>query len=135
MLSDKMISLLAACAVTITGLAIAVPAVAREPKPVVVTGPAPDANLIRRYVSYRDLNLATAMGKKVLVKRVGVAVREVCDEATEQSARISDLARCSSASWRDARPQIDRAVLRARQIATNGWSAIAPVTITLSIDY
>lgn len=135
MISEKTISLLAACAVTLAGLAIAVPAVAKDPKPVVVTGHAPDEIIIRRYVSYRDLNLATSVGEKILVKRVGFAVREVCDEAIEEPAIASLAKKCRSSSWRDAKPQIDRAVLRARQIATNGWSAIAPVTITLSVEY
>ena len=135
MISEKTISLLAACAVTLTGLAIAVPALAREPKPVVVTGKAPEETIIRRYVSYRDLNLATPIGEKMLVKRVGYAVREVCEEAIEEPGLAVVAMRCRSSSWRDAKPQIDRAVLRARQIATNGWSAIAPVTITLSVEY
>ena len=135
MISEKTISLLAACAVTLTGLAIAVPALARDPMPVVVTGKAPDEIIIRRYVSYRDLNLATPIGEKMLVKRVGYAVREVCEEAIEEPALAVVAMRCRSSSWRDAKPQIDRAVLRARQIATNGWSAIAPVTITLSVEY
>jgi UrcA family protein len=134
MLSEKTISLLAACAVTLAGLAIAAPAVAKEPKPVVVTGPAIDGTLVKRMVSYRDLNLATSMGQKVLVNRVRVAVRDVCDEAVGAPARPSELTRCHAQSWRGAKPQIDRAVLRARQISANGWSAIAPVSITLSVD-
>jgi UrcA family protein len=133
MLSEKSISLLAACAVTLAGLAIAVPAVAKDQKPVVVTGPEPDEQMVRRLVSYRDLNLATAAGESVLVKRVGYAVREVCYEAVEERANLSLTVACRGDSWRGAKPQIDRAVLRARQMATNGWSAIAPVTITIGV--
>ena len=133
MISEKTISLLAACAVTLAGLAIAVPAVARDPKPVVVTGPESDENVVRRYVGYRDLNLATSVGETILVKRVRVAVRDVCDEAIGAPSHDSELMNCRGESWRGAKPQIDRAVLRARQIASSGWSAIAPVTIKISV--
>lgn len=126
--------MLAACAVTIAGLAIAVPALAKGQQPVVVTGTALDETIIRRNVSYCDLNLATSMGEAILLKRARLAVRDVCGEAIEEPADISDSISCRTASWRDAKPQIDRAVLRARQIAANGWSAIAPVTITLSVE-
>lgn len=134
MLSEKTISLLAACAVTIAGLAIAVPALAKGQLPVVVTGTALDETMIRRNVSYRDLNLATSVGKAILLKRARLAARDVCGEAIEEPADISHSISCRTAFWRDAKPQIDRAVLRARQIAANGWSAIAPVAITLSVE-
>ena len=129
MLNEKLISMLAACAVTVAGIAIAAPAVAKSPKTVVVT--APDTDVPTRRVSYRDLNLLTLAGEKTLNKRVGMAVRSVCFESVGSESEFSLEYSCRRDSWAGARPQIDRAIQRARDIAQNGFSAIAPVAITI----
>jgi UrcA family protein len=132
-MSDKLTSLLAACAVTALGLAIAAPAVA-APSPVVVTGRVID-NIPIRYVSYRDLNLAQDEGQLTLVSRVKYAVKDVCAEsmAGDTFLRVA-MSDCRGESWQRAEPQINRAVQRARDIAANGWSSIAPVAITISVQ-
>jgi UrcA family protein len=130
-MSEKFTSLLAACAVTFVIFAASAPAAA-QPRPIVVTGA--DSDLPVRYVSYRDLDLAKAGDEQILVKRVGYAATDVCTESVSNLATPGyEYMTCRSHAWRGARPQIDRAVLRARQIATNGWSAIAPVAIAISI--
>ena len=129
MLNEKLISMLAACAVTVAGIAIAAPAVAKQPKTVVVT--APDADIPTRRVSYRDLNLVTLAGERTLNRRVGQAVRSVCFESVGTEAAFQLEFSCRKESWDGARPQIARAIQRARDIAQNGYSAIAPVAITI----
>jgi UrcA family protein len=130
-MSEKFASLLAACAVTVAIFAAASPASAQS-RPIVVTGVESDIPV--RYVSYRDLDLARSADERTLVKRVRVAATDVCAESVSLLAAPGyEYITCRSHAWRGARPQIDRAVLRARQIAANGWSAIAPVAISISV--
>ena len=131
-MSEKLTSLLAACAVTALGLAIAAPAVA-APSPVVVTATSEDIPI--RYVTYRDLNLVNAAGEKTLLSRVKHAVNDVCIESVgDDMTRRFTQRDCRYNSWAGAKPQIDRAVQRAREIAANGWSSIAPVAISISVQ-
>lgn len=90
-----------------------------------------DPDAPTRFVSYRDLNLATLAGEKTLNGRVRGAVRDVCSEAVP-SSEFHIVFSCKSSAWSGARPQIARAVMRAREIASTGTSAILPVAITLS---
>lgn len=106
---------------------IAVPAEAK--RPVVVKAPADTAT---RYVTYRDLNLASAEGEKMLNRRVGKAVTGVCYEINGPSPDFHIQMSCRGEAWRGARPQIARAVLRAQQIASTGQSLIAVSAITLT---
>ena len=130
-MSEKFTSLLAACAVTLAIFAAASPAAA-QPRPIVVT--ATESDIPVRFVSYRDLDLARSADEQTLVKRVRVAATDVCTESVSLLASPGyEFMTCRSQAWRGARPQIDRAVLRARQIASNGWSAIAPVAISISV--
>jgi UrcA family protein len=130
-MSEKFTSLLAACAVTFVVFAATTPAVAQT-RPIVVTGIESDIPV--RYVSYRDLNLVQAADERTLVKRVRFAATDVCTDSVSNLATPGyEFIACKSLAWRGAQPQIERAVLRARQIATNGWSAIAPVAISISV--
>ena len=130
-MSEKITSLLAACAVTFVVFAATTPAAAQQ-RPIVVT--AVETDIPVRYVSYRDLNLARTGDEQTLVKRVRLAASDVCTESVSNLATPGfEYISCRSHAWRGARPQIDRAVLRARQIAANGWSAIAPVAIGISV--
>ncbi len=106
---------------------VAAPAEAGK-RPVVVTGPSKDT--ITRYVSYRDLNLASKAGEKTLKQRVGTTVNEICYELNEEFSVVQ--AECRRDAWSGARPQIARAVLRAQQIASTGQSLIAVSAITLN---
>ena len=82
-----------------------------------------------RYVSYADLSLATHEGKKVLYKRVGQAVKEVCPlslppEQTDGDS-IYDHIYCQQFAWQGARPQI-RSAIRAAEVGT-------PLIMTLGV--
>jgi UrcA family protein len=133
---ERSIPMLAACAVTAAGLAIAAPAVAKQ-EPVVVTATAKDIPI--RYVSYRDLNLARFEDEQRLLKRVKYAVKDVCIESSGGEAVPRDssnrliMNHCRGHAWAGAQPQVNRAVQRAREIAYNGFSTIAPVAISISV--
>lgn len=112
-------------------LGAATPAAARD-RTVVVT--ATNQGDTTRRVTYRDLNLASAPGERTLAKRVGHAVSRLCfDPAGGSRGDLHEAGVCRSAAWDGAQPQIDRAVRRAREIAANGGSAIAPVTIKVGV--
>jgi UrcA family protein len=87
---------------------------------------------VTRYVSYLDLNLASATDQSILKGRVGFAVNEVCNEAVGNRDPF-DFRDCTYDSWAGARPQIARAVRRARDIALTGSSPIAAVAITIGV--
>ena len=130
---EKFTSLLAACAVTFVVFSATAPAMAKQ-QPIVVTATTGDVPV--RYVSYRDLDLTSAKDEKLLVRRVRNATYDVCTESVPDGTAInSAFLACRTHAWRGASPQIDRAVTRARDIAVNGWSAIAPVAISISADF
>ncbi|MDP9422183.1 MAG: UrcA family protein [Pseudomonadota bacterium] len=101
---------------------------AAQNRPVVVYGEPQQANVER--VSYGDLDLAASADRKTLFGRVGSAVRNVCNFASVGVA--SDYRTCAGLAWKDARPQIDAALGRADQLASNGQSSIAAGAITIS---
>jgi UrcA family protein len=137
MLFAKALSMCAAVGITTVGVLVMSPdhASARG-RPIVVTSSS--ENLIVRRVSYADLNLASATGEKVLNRRVGSAVGSLCREATGSDTRSLNVSismiRCSDQAWTGARPQIERALQRAHEIAATGSSAIAAVAITISLS-
>ena len=119
---------LAMCGATlVAALSIAATAHAQS-QPLTVTGER--SEYVTRHVSYADLNLASATDEGILNRRVGVAVNDVCDEAVGRSNQF-DFRGCSYDAWGGARPQITRAVRRARDIALTGASPIAAVAITI----
>jgi UrcA family protein len=131
MSTSHILSFVAACAITAGGFALAAPAFSQG-REVIVKAP-PKDDIPRRYVSYSDLNLVQPAGLKTLNRRVNSAVREVCRESVGPSGDFYIEMGCRSLAWDGARPQIDRAVERALQIAANGYSNIAPVSISLSV--
>lgn len=130
----KQISVIAAMALVGAGQLAASPADAksRNGKPLTVYGQRADADAPTRRVGYGDLNLVTLAGEKTLNKRVGGAVRIVCAESVPNGELREELS-CKNFAWSGARPQIARAVMRAREIASTGTSSILPVTISLSV--
>jgi UrcA family protein len=104
-------------------------------QPVVVTATNPE-DVVSRDVAYGDLNLASAVGEQALVRRVRHAVSDVCIEAVggTRGYLLDQSDTCKAASWQGASPQVDRAIQRAHDIAANGWSAIAPVAIRISVQ-
>lgn len=119
-------ALIAATAIATT----ATPVHARPLKNVTVV--ARSGDYVVRHVSYADLNLASRPDVKILTRRVDYAVNDVCTEVAMQSYQFT-MQECAGDSWNRARPQIDRAVLRARQIAATGSSTIAAVAITVGL--
>lgn len=114
-------------------LAVAAPVSAKGP-PVYVVAP---TDIISRHIGYADLNLASTAGARALTNRVGVAVSDLCDEATggndgSMSYRFN-VHRCSGHAWDEARPQMALAIQRARDIASTGSSTIAATALTISL--
>jgi UrcA family protein len=117
-----------------TGALFAVLSPAAAKGPVYVIAP---AEVVTRHISYADLNLASVAGERALNYRVGSAVSDLCLEATggnDGSPNFKhSMKRCSSFAWNEAQPQMDRAVQRAREIASAGSSSIAAVALTISL--
>ena len=109
-------------------LLLSVPATAQQ-RPVVVYGEQDQANIER--VPYGDLNLSASADRKRLYARVGSAVRNVCD--FDAAAIVGDYRACSTAAWKDARPQIAEALDRAGQVALSGQPAGAAGALTISV--
>jgi UrcA family protein len=124
----RAISLCAAIAVTAT-----TPAFGRS-APVFVTAP---VDVVTRHISYADLNLASVAGERALQRRVGTAVTDLCLDATggnDGSPKYKlSMIHCSGEAWNGARPQMARAVQRARDIASTGSSSIAAAALTISL--
>ncbi len=130
-MSKQSTSLIAAIATTIAISAAAAPTSAQA-RPITVV--ATEERVPVRFVSYRDLKLAESADEQILVDRVRHAARDVCRESVPYNASNAILnLSCRSEAWQGARPQIARAVTRAREIAANGFSAIAPVAISISV--
>ena len=97
--------------------------------PLVVTATQTDMPTSR--VGYADLNLASRAGEKALHRRVGKAVKSVCDEAVGPSASYDIDLSCRSFAWSGARPQMALAVKRAQEISLSGVSLIGVVAIQI----
>jgi len=91
---------------------------------------APDARSTNE-VSYVDLDLATSNGEETLNRRVGYSVSWVCEQSVGLESPEYGACRKSAASL--ARPQVERAVQRAHDIATTGMSSIAGTTIIIAV--
>ena len=102
-----------------------------------VTAPSPDT--VSRHITYADLNLASAAGERTLYRRVSYGVSDLCDEILGSYDRSPsskfNLMACTGSAWSQARPQMDRAVQRARDIAATGSSPIAAAALTISIPH
>lgn len=112
----------------LTGTATVATAADPSDEPVIVRAQPEDLPPTRR-VSYADLDLATLSGEKTLYKRVSGAVRAVCVE----SSLALDNGLCRRFAWSGAKPQMKQAIARARDIAANGYSTIAPVAISIAV--
>jgi UrcA family protein len=70
-----------------------------------------------RIVPFGDLSLATKAGQRILFRRVGYAVREVCPDE-DLAGAYYDSEHCKKFAWQGARPQISRAIDRAMSGST-----------------
>ena len=126
----KALSLCAAVVATAVSVAIAVEPANAKSKPVIVTA---QREVPTRQVGYRDLNLAAFQDRKILIRRVDLAVGEVCAEANGTLAQVDHDSACRAIAWKGARPQIARAIDRATRLAANGGApALASLAITIS---
>ena len=100
---------------------------AAQSRPVVVYAEPQQINTER--VPYGDLNLAASADRKMLFSRVGSAVRNVCN--FDAAGISSDYRTCAGLAWKDARTQINAALARGDQLASNGQSYVAGA-ITIS---
>ena len=89
-----------------------------------------DNDMMTARVSFADLNLATAIGRKRLEYRVGSAVEQVCPSGFGLTEML-DARVCSNKAWDGARPQMALAFTRAAELAATGTSRIAPVAIAI----
>lgn len=112
--------------------AVASPVSAKSPSAVVY---APDPERITKRVSYADLNLASDAGAKVLKRRVGSAVSNVCLQTvgSDTGTGLFEFQSCRSFAWQGAEPQIARAVQRSRELAATGRSSIAAAAIVITL--
>lgn len=93
-------------AVTI-GVAAIAPAATASAEPLVVTGQAP----LTKIVSYADLDLSTATGRKVLGERVYRAATRLCDADVMRPLRVKQYHdQCRRQALSAAQPQIRDAI-------------------------
>ena len=118
----------AAVAIT-TGGVVTLASPANAAPQVVVQAP---SDIPTRLVRYSDLNLTAAHGKKMLNRRVAVAVNEVC-EGSESYANFQTDGFCRTAAWDRARPQIERAIERAHTLALNGQLETGEQAISIAL--
>jgi len=108
-------------------LGLNTPASARDVT--VIAGPPEGA--LSEHVRYADLDLASPVGVELLGMRVGGAVSRVCSPLDQRST-FSEHGACKSFARNGARPQMERAIARARELASTGTTAIAPVAILIA---
>jgi UrcA family protein len=78
-------------------------------------------NPLARVVSFGDLALNTKPGRTILMRRVSVAVDEVCPDFDEHGSTYA-VQSCKDFAWTGARPQIKRALAQARSGSTIAMS-------------
>lgn len=111
---------------------LAATAAAGQDKPVVVYGE-PHEDIRTERVSYADLDLSQRAGQGTLNRRVSGAVKRVCLHDGYGARQDFGYERCADDAWGGARPQIKRAIARAKEIALTGKSSIAATAITIRI--
>jgi UrcA family protein len=109
-------------------VAFSSPAAAKD---VTVRGQLPDQDQLTEIVNYSDLYLASDAGVNRLNLRVRNAVNRVC-APLDQRHTFYAFNDCREVARSGAQPQVDLAIARARQLASTGVSAIAPVAIVIS---
>jgi UrcA family protein len=112
----------------LTAAALATPGHAAQRADVTVVSPPPAGALVR-YVSYADLDLASAAGRDRLESRIAGAVSRVCPAghpADLTTAALTDT--CRDIAWDGARAQMNFALAR----AANGQLALRGGTIAVS---
>ena len=123
-------SAVAFASILAASLPVAVAPALAQGNPVVVYAQQGDVRSER--VPYADLSLTEKSGLRSLTYRVSSAVKRVClFEPGLAGVTDHGYHRCAGDAWAGARPQMDRAIARAREIALNGRSAIAAEPIRI----
>ena len=115
------VTLLAASAAA----AVAQPPEVKTSPVVVIADEAPPT----RHVSFADLNLASADGKRTLGQRVRSAVDDVCSEALGPLPILYAKQACFRETWQDTGPQLTNAIQRARGLTGSGLTGAAVITV------
>lgn len=126
-LNDRLARISLASGLTLA-LLIGMSAAATAQEVTVVTDRADEPEYLTERVTYDDLKLETRDGQHVLNRRVRRASVNVCKPVLGTQANGI----CRNYAWRGAKPQIDLAVTRAKEIALTGTSSIAPVAIAIT---
>jgi UrcA family protein len=85
-------------------------------------------------VNFADLDLTSRPGQRMLVTRVKGAVSVACKDMLEQPAHPSSDMSCRIATWRDTRPQVNRAIARSRELALAGHTRVALMGIAVTVS-
>ena len=96
----------------------------QTPREATVRAPQEAEDTRTERVTFAGLDLRSKPGQKILFRRVGVAVHNVCDfDDINYDARIS----CEDDAWDGSKPQIYRAIERAKNFN------IASTTISILV--
>ena len=98
-----------------------------QPEREVLVEAQPDPNVLTAYVNFSISDIRSPMGQDALVRRVHAATYEVCPVVSGGSDDARQT--CANQSWAEAKPQVDRAIHRAMNIADVG----APMSISIGI--
>lgn len=132
----KALSLCAAVAMTSLSLLTVTPAHAKS-DPVVITGQRA-VDLPTQRVNFADLNLAAAADQALLERRIGYAVKQVCQERGQHAEKtlgsFTRYVQCRDFAWDGARPQLAAAVDRARALALNGSGSVAVGSLAITVS-
>jgi UrcA family protein len=121
--TSKPFLLCAAGLATIVTLGAAVSPALAKPSDVVVTAQRDEAPTA--IVAYRDLNLASASGRKALDSRVSRTIKSLCPISGIMPLSQEAAARaCRSVAWLSANPQIETAIQRARFASSSDGSIV-----------
>jgi len=93
------------------------PALAQDEGDIIVSArPLPDG-AERRIVRVADLDLRTDAGVREMERRVGMAVKSICNKSGTSNVPLQERMldkECSDGAWASARPQMNSAIVRAR---------------------
>lgn len=132
----KAIAICGAALVTAVALGTAALAVDARSAPAGLISRPSGRDLGTRRITYADLDLASVPGERKLNRRVGGAIRSLCSEAARFDGTVEAnnlMSQCHGVVWQQARPQIDRAVQRARGVASTRAPLMASAAIVLAV--
>jgi len=124
--------LMGAAALCTSGFALTAAAGPAQAMDVTVRAALPE-EVPQTTVKIADLQLASEHGKKVLRRRVGLAVSRVCEPLFE-GRNTRDHSGCLRTAWSGARPQMARVISAAERYAKAGGASVALASIAVSAD-